>query len=185
MCMIAVVEPGEWMEAFAVAGVERAEAAELKNAVTLWLVEQGAIEAAEWRNALGPIGHGRGPHAASLFDENVGETQLGLVEIYASGEGILVCGKPGPIFAHCPHCRARQGFTAAVLDAWEKDAEADAACNSCRRTSGLEQWDGGKDFAFARLSVTFNHWPPIRKSFKQDLSLLLHRREIRTIRARA
>src|SRR5262245_28124845 len=123
MCMIYVLEPGEWNETLIVSPVELAEATELGKVVTSWLAEQGTIGAAQWANVLEPIGHAAGSKAKSAHEEVSGPSQYGLVEIWASGEGtkgegIIVMGKSGPIMMRCPSCGARQGFSGTVLDTW-------------------------------------------------------------------
>ena len=180
MVMIYVLEPGEWNETLIASSVQLDEASALGKVVTSWLVEQGMIEAAQWNNVFGPIGHATGPKASSAHEEASEPGQYGLVEIWATGEatkgeGIIVMGKPGPIMMHCPRCSARQGFSKAVLDEWEANAVAAARCNTCHLADDLDRWGGGGEFACARLTITFNHWPPIKAAFKQELEQVLGR----------
>lgn len=186
--MIYVPQPGDWSETLVFHPVSLDDATELAKVATAWLVERGAIESAPWFNIFGPIGRAAGAKASSVHEATSEPPQYGLVEIWASGEatkgeGIIVMGKRGPIMLRCPKCGARQGFTGAVLDGWEANAEVVPQCNACHHSEEFDLWDGEGDFACARLTITFNHWPPIGDGFKQELTQILDRR-LRTVIAR-
>lgn len=185
MVLLLVSEPGEHMETIVFDGIARDMAQQLGSAATDWLVAQGTIEPSPWRNIFGePTGHTPGP-TPEVTHHPQQNAQYGWVEIWASGEGVIVVGGEPPIVMGCPTCRARQPTAAEVISAWEKTAEAAATCRTCRRNSDITQWDGGTSYAFTRLSVSFFQWPPVTDAFKKELSNTLGNFRTRTIRARA
>jgi len=86
MCMIYVVESGEWSETLVVSPVELEEATDLGKIVTDWLAEQSVIEPSQWHNIFGPVGHAAGAKASVAHEETAEEPKYDLVEIWARGE---------------------------------------------------------------------------------------------------
>jgi hypothetical protein len=176
---------GDWFQIIVDKDATEQEAAELASRIRDWLIAEGIVEREMTDCVLGSdLGYPPGPNAEQAVDD---EPMDDVRELLRDGLDIITKrsvfhAMPGEVELICTDCGQRfdppDEWQEAIGEWYDERGPGNLKCPHCGVERPIIAWEHDPVWGFGYLGFEFWNWPPLRKSFVEEVSKRLGHRVV-------